>query len=375
LPVTVDQNSGTASVDFGTGKGLMAGGKTTTVTVPSVPDVDTYTLGIPVSSLSMPKEQGEVVFKTDNGSVTVPSNMLTAVSGVSGSKAQIAIGQGDKSNLSTEIKAAIGERPLVKLTLSIDGKQINWSNPNARVAVSIPYTPTAEELKNPESIVIWYIDGSGKAVSVPNGRFNPDTGTVTFFTTHFSNYAVVYNNVSFSDVVTGAWYNKAVSFIAARDITTGTGNGKYSTKAKLTRGEFIVLMMKAYGIAPDGTPKDNFADAGNTYYTDYLAAAKRLGISEGIGNNMFSPGKEITRQEMFTLLYNTLKVIGQLPQGNSGKTLSDFTDAGQIDVWSKETMALLVETGTIGGNAGKLAPLSTTTRAEMAQVLYNLLSK
>ena len=78
---------------------------------------------------------------------------------------------------------------------------------------------------------------------------------------------------------------------------------------------------------------------------------------------------------MFTLLYNTLKVINQLPQGDSGKTLFDFADAGQIDSWAEDVMTLLVETGTIGGNAGKLTPTSTTTRAEMAQVLYNLLSK
>ncbi|MCG9967084.1 hypothetical protein L9W92_03315 [Pelotomaculum terephthalicicum JT] len=38
-------------------------------------------------------------------------------------------------------------------------------------------------------------------------------------------------------------------------------------------------------------------------------------------------------------------------------------------------MTLLVKTGTVGGSAGKLTPLSTTTRAEMAQVLYNLLGK
>jgi len=38
-------------------------------------------------------------------------------------------------------------------------------------------------------------------------------------------------------------------------------------------------------------------------------------------------------------------------------------------------MTLLVETGTISGSGGKLFPTSTTTRAEMAQVLYNMLSK
>jgi hypothetical protein len=91
---------------------------------------------------------------------------------------------------------------------------------------------------------------------------------------------------------------------------------------------------------------------------------------------MFAPEKEITRQEMFTLLYNALKVIGQVTAGaDSDKTFSAFADAGKIDSWAKEAMTLLVKTGTIGGNAGKLNPTSTTTRAEMAQVLYNLLSK
>jgi hypothetical protein len=353
----------------------MSDSKTTVITVPPVPNADTYTLGVPVPSLSTANVQGTVVFKTDNGSVTIPSNMLADISGISGSKAQISIGQGDKSNLSSDIKAAIGDRPLVQLTLSIDGKQTNWSNPDVPVTVSIPYTPTAAELANPESIVVWYIDGSGKAVSVPNGRYDPATGTVTFTTTHFSDYAVGYNKVSFNDVPASAWYNKAVSFIAARGITGGTGNGNYSPDAKLTRGEFLVMLMKAYGIAPDTNSTDNFSDAGNTYYTGYLAAAKRLGITAGVGNNQYAPSKEVTRQEMFTLLYNALKVVGQLPEGSFGKTLSDFTDAGQIDSWAKDAMTLLVETGTVGGSNGALTPLSTTSRAEMAQVLYNLLGK
>ena len=157
-------------------------------------------------------------------------------------------------------------------------------------------------------------------------------------------------------------------------ITAGTGNGNYSPESKLTRGDFLVLMMRAYDIAPDESLSDNFSDAGSTYYTGYLAAAKRSGISAGVGNNMFAPGKEITRQEMFTLLYNALKAIGRLPQGSSGKMLSDFTDAGQVDSWAEDAMMLLVETETVGGSGGKLAPTGTATRAEMAQVLYNLLS-
>lgn len=35
--------------------------------------------------------------------------------------------------------------------------------------------------------------------------------------------------------------------------------------------------------------------------------------------------------------------------------------------------ALLVEIGTVEGNNGTLTPANTATRAQMAQVLYNLL--
>jgi hypothetical protein len=120
---------------------------------------------------------------------------------------------------------------------------------------------------------------------------------------------------------------------------------------------------------------DSLHDTGNSYYTGYLAAAKRLGIAEGYGGNLFAPDKEISRQEMFTLLYRALTVIGLLPAGESGKALSDFSDAAQVASWAKDAVTLLVGAGTISGSSGKLTPNSTATRAQMAQLLYNLLGK
>ena len=141
--------------------------------------------GIPVPDLSTAVVQGTLTLDIDTGSVTIPSNMLTGLLGISGSRAEISFGQGDKSTLPEDVQAAIGDKPLVQLTLSIDGKQTDWSNPNAPVTVSIPYTPTAAELSNPESIVVWYIDGSGNVVTIPNGRYDAVTGMVTFFTSPF----------------------------------------------------------------------------------------------------------------------------------------------------------------------------------------------
>ena len=301
--------------------------------------------------------------------------MLTGISGISGKLAEITIGKGDKSKLAGGIKTMVGSRPLVQLTMTVDGNRVEWNNPDAPVTVSIPYTPASAELENPESVIIWYIDGNGRAVSVPSGHFDSAAGTVTFTTSHFSDYAVGFNKVNFNDVAANAWYNKAVNFVSARGITTGTGHSNYSPYAKLTRGEFIVMLMRAYDITPDASAGENFSDAGDTYYTEYLAKAKKSGISDGTGNNLFEPDKEITRQEMVTLMYNALKVIHKLPASTEGKQLSDFSDSDEIASWAKEAMSLFVGTGTIGGSGGKLLATNTTTRAEMAQVLYKLLSK
>lgn len=372
LPVTVDGNEGIAAVDAGSGKLTSSG---TVVTMPRVPNVNTYSVGIPVTDLSTTGIQGTLTLNTGAGSVTVPSNMLTDITGAGGDKAQIAISEGYKASLPEDVKAAIGDKPLISLTLSIDGKQTDWSNPGAPVTVSIPYAPTTAELKNPESIVVWYIDGSGNVAAIPNGHYDTATAMVIFSTTHFSDYAVAYNMICFNDVALKAWYADAVNFVAAREITTGTGKGSFSPHSLLTRGQFVVLLMNAYGISPDDGEEvtTNFADAGSTYYTNYLLEAKSLGVVKGIGSNMFAPEKAISRQEMFVMLYNALEVMGQLPQASGDNQLSNFEDADQVVYWAQEAMSALIESGVVSGNNDMLTPDASTTRAEMAQMLYKLL--
>lgn len=179
----------------------------------------------------------------------------------------------------------------------------------------------------------------------------------------------------FFDVPDSAWYSPAIGFIAAKNIAAGTGNNRFSPNGTLTRGQFIVMLMKAYGIAPEASATDNFADAGSTYYTDYLAAAKRLGITKGVGNNNYLPDNDITRQDMFTLLDETLKSLGKLPAGTNGTPVTSYSDAGQIADYAQEAIRNLSASGLISGSDGKISPAGLSTRAQMAQVLYKLLSE
>jgi len=328
---------------------------------------------IPKEAVNQVSEAGIGVLSisTPCGSTDFDADAISALSKEAEGDLKVSISMVDASFVSHEAQTKVGDRPVLDLSVSAGDKTIGEFG--GQVLVSVPYA--ANEGEDTNCIVAYRINDSGGLQVIPNCTYDLARGMLMFRTTHFSLYAVGYNKVGFEDVPQNAWYGKAISFIAAREISKGTGSGNFSPDADLTRGEFTVMLMRAYEILPDVEIEDNFADAGSTYYTGYLAAAKRLGISNGVGDNMFAPDKKITRQEMFTLLYNALKVIGRLPEGSGGKPLRSFTDTDDIASWAKEAMTLLVETGTISGSGGRLFPTSTTTRAEMAQVLYNMLSK
>lgn len=327
---------------------------------------------IPKETLKSASEnkQKDFTINTSLASITFDSQALKTIAGEASEDVTVRVSSVNTAQLSDEVREVIGDRPVYDFQVTSGNKVI--SQFGGHVTVTIPYTPKAGEDIN--AIIIYYINGEGKLEVVRNCVYDPITRTIRFTTRHFSLYAVGYNKVDFKDVSASEWYSKAVTFIAAREITAGTGNGNFSPEAKLTRGQFMVMLLKAYDIAPDTNSADNFTDAGNTYYTGYLAAAKRLGITKGIGNNLFGPEMEITRQEAFTLLYNTLSLLNYMPKGASGKSLSSFSDAEDIAPWAKEAMTCLVEAGIISGSNGKLLPNSHITRAEMAQVLYNLLN-
>lgn len=372
--LSVRISGGQASVALGElAREIFDGRAGATLTMPALPGLDRYLLELPADALSGEDSGASLTFDTPIAQISLPAGMLGGMTDLVGKTAGITIAKADETALSDMARVAVGNRPLLSLTLTLDGVQTDWSDPDTPVTVSIPYVPTAEERGSPESIVVWYIDGSGSLHCVTNGRYKPETGMVTFEITHFSLYAVGCNPVEFADVAPAAWYADAVRYLAARGITSGTTTTTFSPDAALTRGQFVTLLLRAYGIEAAHQPTDNFSDAGNTYYTGYLAMAKRLGISKGVGGNNFAPEAAITRQEMFTLLYNALSMLNRLPEGDSGKTLSDFSDRGAIAPYAQEAMAYLVEAGAVSGSSGYLLPEAISTRAQMAQVLYNLL--
>ena len=314
-----------------------------------------------------------VTLVTAMATVTFSAAAVDTISAASDADAlTFAVNTVDYDAQSERVRAVTGGRAAYDFTLMADDLQVSSLGAGS-AAISVPYELQPGE--DPNAVVVYYIDDAGGNPHIVRGAYNQTSGTVNFEVSHFSQYAVGYNKVLFADVPESADCYAAVTFCAARGITNGTSVGVFSPIDTLTRGQFIVMCMRAYDIQPDADPQDNFSDAGNTYYTGYLSAAKRLGISNGVGDNLYLPEGRLSTQDMLTLLYRTLDSLDRLPAAGAGGALSDLTDSADVADYAKDAVEVFLSAGAVTSSAGRLNPTGEALRAAMVQVLYNLLAE
>lgn len=348
--------------------------KTVTIDIPAVKDAMAYKLTVPSTAISTDKADSATIVKTEIAIVVMPSNMLPAESVDELDKVSLIIAKGDKTQLPAELQAEIGDRPLIKLELQINDKQVSWENKNAPVQVSIPYKPTEAELADPEHIIVWYIDGAGNVTPVSNGYYDSKTGMVTFSVTHFSHYAVVYVKKTFEDIKQISWAKKQIEVLASRGIIKGINNKEFAPNVNITRGDFILLLVRMLGVNVDF--EDNFTDVNvGDYYYEAIGIARKLGIAKGTGNNMFNPKDTISRQDMMVLTERTLVLLNKLDRTSDISVINRFADKDQIAGYARESIANLVREGLIKGDGVRVMPLANATRAEAAVFLYNIYKK
>lgn len=355
------------------------GVKTIQIEVPAADNATLYKPQIPAAFLTAETEN-ETVFvkmeiKTEIADIVVPSNMLSSDLITDGKDVAISIANADTSNINPELKAWIGSKPVIELNMSIDGNTVNWSNADAPVTVSIPYSPTAEELSDPEHIVIWYIDGSGNIITVPTGRYDYTTGKVVFQVTHFSKYAIAYVKKSYDDIGSYVWAQKPIAVMSSKGIINGTSDTTYTPADSINRADFTVLLVKALGLCANTT--DNFADVSpSAYYYREVGIAKKLGITHGTGDNKFDPLLPITRQDMMCLVAEALIVSKKSIMEGSDGYLNVFADKFLIAPYAVNSVAALVKSGiVVGSDDNIINPLGNTTRAEAAVILYRVYNK
>ncbi|GIP20702.1 glycoside hydrolase family 3 N-terminal domain-containing protein [Paenibacillus sp. J22TS3] len=355
-----------------------AGGSTSskvtiTAEVPSVHGQKGYGVQLPASYFTG-KKMVKLELVTEYGSILIQDNMISPAEVSANSLIELRIMPADKTKLAASAVKAIGEHPALELALLIGGQPVAWNNPDAAVRVRFPYQPSAAEAASDEHITELYLDTQGRLNPVPNARYDAASGKVIFTTTQFGQYAVAYVTKTFGDIAKFSWAKHDIEVLASKGIVKGTSDTTFNPGDQVHRADFLVMLVNALGLS--AKTEGNFADVNSSaYYYEAVGIAKQLGIAKGKENNRFDPLSPITRQEMMTLAARAMVLAGTTLPASSAAELNSFQDAEQVSGFAADSVAALVKSGIVNGDGHHLNPLSQTTRAETAVIIYRIYNK
>lgn len=175
---------------------------------------------------------------------------------------------------------------------------------------------------------------------------------------------------SFNDIV-GHWAANYINKFASLGYIKGVSDGIFAPDMSMTRGMFVTILSRMEDV------QEKYSSIGFTdvqsglYYSNAVAWAKAVGITSGVDDLNFAPDRNITREEMATMICRYLKYKGGALNYN---TLDKFVDDNEISDWSKPYVYALKNLGVVQGvGNNRFNSKNTASRAELVTVLCRIL--
>jgi uncharacterized lipoprotein YddW (UPF0748 family) len=179
--------------------------------------------------------------------------------------------------------------------------------------------------------------------------------------------------VSFTDTA-DHWAKEYIASVSGMGVAKGYPDGTFLPDNNVKRADFIMMLMSLFALYTEKDATENFLDiAPDAYYWQAVASAKRAGVVTGIGDNMFDPDAPLTRQDMFSMTYRALVLMGKQTAVSSTGVLDGFSDRSQVATYAVAPLTVFIEKGIVtGDDTGLLAPVKPATRAETVAVLWRV---
>ena len=176
------------------------------------------------------------------------------------------------------------------------------------------------------------------------------------------------------------WAWDGVSFCIVEGLMNGTNANKclFTPSGTTTRAQLVTILWRCAG-SPETKRVTTFEDLGQDWYQDAVCWAAANDIVTGTTDTTFSPGKDVTREQMAAIFYRYCVNYLGMSKETEGK-LDDFSDADSVAKYARDAMMWCVEKGLINGTSAKtptLSPKGTATRAQIATVInrfFNLIN-
>ena len=174
----------------------------------------------------------------------------------------------------------------------------------------------------------------------------------------------------FKDYDAKAWYAEAVSSAVDNGLLYGKSSTIIDPNGDMTRAEMAAIINRSFGCYK-ATDISQYKDVSKSkwYYKD-VALAVQMGTYNGRSSSTMAPDAPISRQEAMTVVARAM----ELDYDSYSKTeLTQFSDAGKVSNWALPYVRAMVGADYIHGRGKVLAPLDNITRAEFAQIFYNII--
>lgn len=175
----------------------------------------------------------------------------------------------------------------------------------------------------------------------------------------------------FTDVKTSDWYYNAVKYVYENELMAGTSETTFEPNTKLNRAMAVQILYNLEG-KPAVTASSTFTDAAaaGEWALDAITWAQQTGVVAGVGDNLFAPAAQVTREQFAQMMYNYAKYKGY--DLTADGDLTQFSDSSKLQSWAVTAMKWANGNGLINGfEDDTLQPAGTTIRGQAASIIMN----
>lgn len=357
---------------------------TVSLAVPVAQDVTQATVPVSVEQLSQVfGAQKDVAVSFAGVTVNIPPAALD-LSAFAGQNATVSfqINQVSESGTTPTTGSLIriaGNVYELDIRVSVEGTDMGGiHNFSAPVQVDLPYDPAALGSASEDSLGVYCFNETTRAWDYVGGTVDTVNHTVTANLNHFSKYAVMSYQKTFTDLA-GHWARADVEKMAARQVVSGITASTFGPELNVTRAEFAAFLQRSLKLAEDKGAAGKFADVkAGDWFAGSVGAAAKAGLIAGYEDGAFRPDQQVTRQEVAVMVSNALTYKGKnvtMTPAEVEAMTAKFSDAGAIGGWAKTAVAAAVKQSIVKGReANAFSPAANATRAESVVMIKNMLS-
>lgn len=178
------------------------------------------------------------------------------------------------------------------------------------------------------------------------------------------------------------WAHTGIEYVLVAGLFCGTSATTFSPDMSMSRAMLVQVLYNVdcgstgwqTGDAPEGT----FTDvAKGSWYEKVVLWAAGRGIVSGVGNGLFCPNADVTREQIATILYRYSELKGY--DVSKSEAFTKFADADKVSDYAEKALHWAVAEGLISGETNKgvcnLNPQGAATRAQVACIMMRYVTE